>query len=51
MKGVQTLNPSSPTFLKEEAESPITLMEFTQFLDPYQDVFYELFRLRKISLD
>uniref|UniRef100_A0A671TI94 DUF4371 domain-containing protein n=1 Tax=Sparus aurata TaxID=8175 RepID=A0A671TI94_SPAAU len=81
MQGVQALNPSSQTFLREEAvlllaeaydsniedlkhelhqtrrvldrkkgekESPTTLMEFTQFLDPYQDVFYELFRLCKI---
>ncbi|XP_062853960.1 zinc finger MYM-type protein 1-like isoform X2 [Trichomycterus rosablanca] len=83
MQGVQALNPSSPTFLREEAvlllaeaydsniedlkhelhqtkrvldrkkgekESPTTLMEFTQFLDPYQDVFYELFRLCKIAV-
>uniref|UniRef100_A0A3P8SAP0 HAT C-terminal dimerisation domain-containing protein n=1 Tax=Amphiprion percula TaxID=161767 RepID=A0A3P8SAP0_AMPPE len=81
MQGVQALNPSSPSFLREEAvllfaeaydsniedlkhelhqtrrildrkkvekESPTTLMEFTQFLDPYQDVFYEMFRLCKI---
>lgn len=83
MQGVQALNPSSQTFLREEAvlllaeaydsniedlkhelhqtrrvldrkkgekESPTTLMEFTQFLDPYQDVFYELFRLCKIAV-
>ncbi|XP_041856904.1 zinc finger MYM-type protein 1-like [Melanotaenia boesemani] len=83
MQGVQALNPSSPTFLTEEAvlllanaygsniedlkhelhqtkrvldrkkgekESPTTLMEFTQFLDPYQDVFFELFRLCKIAV-
>ena len=25
-------------------------MEFAQFLDPYQDVFYELFRLCKIAI-
>lgn len=83
MQGVQALNPSSPTFLREEAvlllaeaydsniydlknelhqtrrvldrqkgekESPTTLMEFTQFLEPYQDVFYELFRLSKIAV-
>uniref|UniRef100_A0A3Q0SR32 HAT C-terminal dimerisation domain-containing protein n=1 Tax=Amphilophus citrinellus TaxID=61819 RepID=A0A3Q0SR32_AMPCI len=31
-------------------ESPTTLLEFTQFLDPYQDVFYELFRLCKIAI-
>jgi len=35
---------------KGEKESPTTLMEFTQFLDPYQDVFYELFRLYKIAV-
>lgn len=83
MQGVQALNPSSPTFLREDAvlllaeaydsniedlkhelhqtrrvldrkkgekESPTTLMEFTRFLDPYQDVFYELFRLAKIAV-
>ena len=31
-------------------ESPTTLMEFVQFMDPYQDVFYELFRLCKIAV-
>lgn len=84
MQGVQALNPSSPTFLREQAvllladaydsnidlkhelhqakrvlnrkkrgerkERPTTLMEFTQFLDPYKDVFYELFRLCKIAV-
>uniref|UniRef100_A0A8P4KJH8 Zinc finger MYM-type protein 1 n=1 Tax=Dicentrarchus labrax TaxID=13489 RepID=A0A8P4KJH8_DICLA len=83
MQGVQALNPSSPTFLREEAvlllaeaydsniedlkhelhqtrrvldrkkgekESPTTLMEFTQFLKPYEDVFYELFRLCNIAV-
>lgn len=83
MQGVQALNPSSPSFLREEAvlllanaydsniedlkhelhqtkrvldqkkggeDSPTTLMAFTQFLDPYQDVFYELFRLCKIAV-
>ena len=29
---------------------PTTLMEFVQFMDPYQDVFYELFRLCKIAV-
>ena len=71
MQGVQALNPSSTTFLREETvlllgnaydsniedlkhelhqtrrvlerkkkemESPTTLMEFVQFMDPYQDV-------------
>uniref|UniRef100_A0A3Q2NU83 Uncharacterized protein n=1 Tax=Fundulus heteroclitus TaxID=8078 RepID=A0A3Q2NU83_FUNHE len=83
MRGVQALNPSSPTFLREEAvlllaeaydsniedlkhelhqtrrvldrqkegkESPTTLMEFTQMLDPYQDVFYELFSFSSLRL-
>uniref|UniRef100_A0A8C5BKB5 HAT C-terminal dimerisation domain-containing protein n=1 Tax=Gadus morhua TaxID=8049 RepID=A0A8C5BKB5_GADMO len=83
MQGVQALNPSSTTFLREETvlllgnaydsniedlkhelhqtrrvlerkkkemESPTTLMEFVQFMDPYQDVFYELFRLCKIAV-
>lgn len=83
MQGIQALNPSSPTFLREETvllladaydsntddlkhelhqakrllnrkkgekESPTTVMEFTQFLDPYQEVFYELFRLCKIAV-
>ena len=83
MQGVQALNPSSATFLREEAVlllanaydsniedlkhelhqtrrvlerkkkekgSPTTLMEFAQFLDPYQDVFYELSRLCKIAV-
>lgn len=84
MKGVQALNPSSSSFLREEAvlllanayesntedlkhelhqtrrvldrlqktekESPSTLMEFAKFLEPYQDVFYELFRLCKIAV-
>ena len=83
MQGVQALNTSSPTFLREESvlllaeaydsniedlkhelhqtrrvldrkrggkESPTTLLEFTKFLDPYQDVFYELFRLCKIAV-
>uniref|UniRef100_A0A8C4F7V8 HAT C-terminal dimerisation domain-containing protein n=1 Tax=Dicentrarchus labrax TaxID=13489 RepID=A0A8C4F7V8_DICLA len=83
IQGDQALNPSSPTFLREEAvlllaeaydsniedlkhelhqsrrvldrkkgekESPTTLMEFTQFLKPYEDVFYELFRLCKIAV-
>nr|XP_054607093.1 zinc finger MYM-type protein 1-like [Nothobranchius furzeri] len=83
MQGVQALNPSSQTFLREETvlllaeaydsntedlkhelhqirrvllrkkgqkESPTTLMEMTQFLDPYQDVFHELYRLCKIAV-
>ena len=83
MQGVQALNPSSTTFLREESvllwanaydsniedlkhelretrrvlerknkemESPTTLMEFAQFMDPYQDVFYEFFRLCKIAV-
>lgn len=35
---------------KTEKESHSTLMEFAQFLEPYQDVFYELFRLCKIAV-
>lgn len=35
---------------KTEKESPSTLMEFAPFLEPYQDVFYELFRLCKIAV-
>uniref|UniRef100_A0A3B3XKF8 HAT C-terminal dimerisation domain-containing protein n=1 Tax=Poecilia mexicana TaxID=48701 RepID=A0A3B3XKF8_9TELE len=83
MQGVQALNPSSQTFLKDEAvfllataydsnienlkhelhqvrvllekkkrkkECPTTLMEMTQWLDQYQDVFCELFRLCKIAV-
>lgn len=84
MQAVQALNPSSPTFLREEAvlllaeasdsniedlkhelhqtrrvldtkkgekeKSPSTLMELTQFLDPCQDVFDELFRLCKTAV-
>uniref|UniRef100_A0A3P8S973 HAT C-terminal dimerisation domain-containing protein n=1 Tax=Amphiprion percula TaxID=161767 RepID=A0A3P8S973_AMPPE len=43
-----SLTISSRAEKKVEKESPTTLMEFTQFLDPYQDVFYEMFRLCKI---
>ena len=37
---------------KKEMESLLetTLMEFAQFMDPHQDVFYELFRLCKIAV-
>lgn len=84
MKGIQALNPSSSSFLREEEifllanaykssvedikhelhqvgrvldrlkmngkESPTTLMEFVHFLEPYKDVFFELFRLCKIAV-
>ncbi|CAI5684850.1 zinc finger MYM-type protein 1-like [Oreochromis niloticus] len=84
MKGVQALNPSSGTFLREEdvlllaraydsntddlkhevpqirrvlerlAKSdetvPTTLLQFVSFLESYNDVFFELFRLCKIAV-
>lgn len=84
MKGIQALNPSSGTFLREEdvlflaraydsntddlkhevpqirrvlerlAKSdetvPTTLLKFVSFLESYNDVFFELFRLCKIAV-
>ncbi|KAL4006913.1 DNA damage-binding protein 2 [Sarotherodon galilaeus] len=71
MKGVQALNPSSGTFMREEDvlllarvydsntndlkhESdetvPTTLLQFVSFLESYNDVFFELFRLCKIAV-
>uniref|UniRef100_A0A673HC17 HAT C-terminal dimerisation domain-containing protein n=1 Tax=Sinocyclocheilus rhinocerous TaxID=307959 RepID=A0A673HC17_9TELE len=29
---------------------PVTLMEFTRFLEPFKEVFFELFRLTKIAV-
>lgn len=83
MEGVQSLDPKSPSFLKEEpllalgktfesdledlkhelhqtrrlllrreksGERPASLLEFVGFLEPYKEVFHELFRLGKISV-
>ncbi|KAJ7997958.1 hypothetical protein DPEC_G00217560 [Dallia pectoralis] len=78
MEGVHSLDPKSPSFLKEEpllalgktsesdlkdlkhelhqtrrlllrreksGERPASLLEFVGFLEPYKEVFHELFRL------
>ncbi|KAL6476361.1 hypothetical protein MHYP_G00148600 [Metynnis hypsauchen] len=84
MKGVQSLNPKSATFLNEEPlcafaqtyesdlsdlkhevhqtkrlldrrvksglDRPSTLLEFIVFLEPYKEVFHEIFRLCKIAV-
>lgn len=34
----------------EEKDSPATLMDYTQFMEQYKDVFYELYRLCKIAV-
>lgn len=84
MKGMQALNPCSPTFCEKDVvfpfasqyncstedlqheipqlkhvlerkqttgqEAPKSLMELTVFLEPYREVFHEMFKLCKIAL-
>ena len=84
MKGIQAMNPSSPTFCEKDVvfpfasqyncstedlqyeipqlkrilerkrasseETPKSLMELTAFLEPYREVFHEMFKLCKIAL-
>ena len=84
MKGIQAMNPSSPTFCEKyvvfpfasqyncstedlqyeipqlkrilerkrasSEETPKSLMELTAFLEPYREVFHEMFKLCKIAL-
>uniref|UniRef100_A0A671TYV4 TTF-type domain-containing protein n=1 Tax=Sparus aurata TaxID=8175 RepID=A0A671TYV4_SPAAU len=61
MNSIQALNPKSDAFLKETAllsfrklktgmQTPSNTVELVQFIEPYKDVFFELFRLCKIAV-
>uniref|UniRef100_A0A3B3T0S8 DUF4371 domain-containing protein n=1 Tax=Paramormyrops kingsleyae TaxID=1676925 RepID=A0A3B3T0S8_9TELE len=59
MRSIQSLSPQSDAFLKEildrkiqsgEVKKPFSTVELVRFIEPYREVFFELFRLCKIAV-